>query len=146
MNIDIITKNRQVDIYGFGTTAINKEYAGTAFNLSGKLWKVVKANSIKNKGMNVWVYETADTIFAGVELDNPADGHTYGLDEKKITLKKYAYYKYVGPYSLIKQTGQTMVSELTKQGYEVILPTIEIYGHWTSDETKLETELFMCLK
>ena len=39
-----------------------------------------------------------------------------------------------------------MIDELTKQGYEVILPYIEIYGHWTRDENKLETELLMCLK
>jgi len=39
-----------------------------------------------------------------------------------------------------------MTSELTKRGMEITLPYIEIYGHWTNDETKLETELIMCLK
>jgi hypothetical protein len=39
-----------------------------------------------------------------------------------------------------------MINELTKQGFEVILPYIEIYGHWTRDESKSETELLMCLK
>lgn len=36
--------------------------------------------------------------------------------------------------------------ELNQKGFETILPYIEIYGHWDSDESKLETELIMCLK
>ena len=39
-----------------------------------------------------------------------------------------------------------MKDELMSKGFETILPYIEIYGHWTNDETKLETELLMCLK
>ena len=35
---------------------------------------------------------------------------------------------------------------LKSKGYETTLPYIEIYGHWTNDETKLETELLMSLK
>ncbi len=146
MNIEIITKNLQLDIYGFGGTATNKDYAGTAFRLSGDMWEVVKAKGLKNKGMNIWVYEPEDSVFAGVELDNPTAGLSSGLEEKKICLEKYAYFKHIGPYHLIKQTGQKMTGELIEKGFEVILPYIEIYGHWTSDESKLETELLMHLK
>ena len=39
-----------------------------------------------------------------------------------------------------------MISELKSKGLETELPYIEIYGHWTSDETKFETELLMTLK
>lgn len=39
-----------------------------------------------------------------------------------------------------------MADELKNKGYETVLPYIEIYGHWTNDETKLETELLMPLK
>lgn len=146
MNIEIITKNLQLAIYGFGGTAINKDYVDTAFRLSGKMWETVKANSLKNKGINIWVYEPNDSVFAGVELDDAINTQSAGLAEKKIQLEKYAYYKHIGPYNRIKQTGQNMTNELRKMGYEVILPYIEIYGHWTNDETKLETELLMCLK
>lgn len=69
-----------------------------------------------------------------------------GLEQKSLSLPKYAYYKHAGPYNLIKQTGQAMNDELKKKGFETDLPYIEIYGHWTNDETKLETELLMCLK
>jgi hypothetical protein len=51
-----------------------------------------------------------------------------------------------GRYDLIKQVGQIMKNELKNKGFETVYPYVEIYGHWTNDETKLETELLMCLK
>jgi effector-binding domain-containing protein len=146
MNIEIITKNFQLNIHGFGSIAANNDYTGTAFKLSGKMWEIVKDNNIKNKGLNVWVYDAGNSVFAGVELELPLNINNYGLEGKKIDLKKYAYYKHIGPYQLIKTTGQNMINELTMRGFEVIFPHIEIYGHWAADETKSETELLMCLK
>lgn len=147
MGIEIITKNFQLDIYGFGSIATNKDYAGTAFKLSGKMWDVIKTNEIKNRGKNIWVYETADKVFAGVELENPTIANdNFGLEKMIIDVEKYAYHKHIGSYNLIKQTGQKMTDELAKRGFEIILPYIEIYGHWAKDESKLETELIMCLK
>ena len=73
MNIEIITGKLRKEICGFGGTAINKDYVGAAFKLSGRMWEIVKANEIKNKGKNVWVYEANDSVFAGVELESSAD-------------------------------------------------------------------------
>ena len=145
MKIEIINNTLEIDIYGFEGIAFNKDYTGTAFKLSGKMWETVKAKSIKNKGKNIWVYEKDEKVFAGVELDNILSKDTE-LEHKIILLHKYAYYKHIGSYNLIKQAGLDMKSELNSQGYETVLPYIEIYGHWTNDETKCETELFMSLK
>ncbi len=84
-------------------------------------------------------------IFTGVELIYIPNQDT-GLQLKSITLLKYARYKHIGPYNLIKQAGQNMADELKSKSHETMLPYIEIYGHWTNDETKLETELIMSLK
>ena len=145
MKIEIINNTLEIDIYGFEGIAFNKDYTGTAFKLSGKMWETVKAKSIKNKGKNIWVYEKDEKVFAGIELDNILSKDTE-LEHKVILLNKYAYYKHIGSYNLIKQAGLDMKSELNSQGYETVLPYIEIYGHWTNDETKCETELFMSLK
>ena len=145
MDIEIVTKNLQLDIYGFGAIATNKDYVGTAFRLMDKMWQVVKSNNLKHKGLNIWVYEPNEKVFAGVEIDD-IPNHGTGLEQKTVNLIKYAYYKHVGPYNLIKQAGQNMADELKNKGIETILPYVEIYGHWTDDETKLETELLMCLK
>jgi len=145
MNLEIINEPLRLDIYGFSGIAINKDYAATAFKLMDKMWQTVKSNNLKNKGLNIWVYEQDQRVFAGVEL-NEIPNHDTGLEQKSITLLKYAYYKYIGPYNLIKQAGQNMTDELMSKGYETVLPYMEIYGHWTNDETKLETELLMSLK
>jgi effector-binding domain-containing protein len=145
MNLEIITEPLSLNIYGFSGIAVNKDYAGTAFKLMDRMWQIVKSNNLKNKGLNIWVYEQGESVFSGVELNDIANLET-GLEQKSITLLKYAHYKHIGPYNLIKQAGQNMVDELKSKGYETILPYIEIYGHWTNDETKLETELLMSLK
>jgi len=126
MNVEIINKPFRLDIYGFSGIAINKDYTGTAFRLMDRMWQVVKSNGLKNKGLNVWVYKSNEKVFAGVELDDTPKQDTQ-LEQKNLSLPKYAYYKHVGPYNLIKQTGQTMNDELKKKGFETDFPYIEIY-------------------
>jgi effector-binding domain-containing protein len=145
MSVEIINEPLILVIYGFSGIAVNKDYTGTAFRLMDKMWQTIRSNNLKNKGLNIWVYEQDQRIFAGVELIGNPNQDT-GLEEKEISLRKYARYKHIGPYRLIKQAGQNMTDELNSKGYEILLPYIEIYGHWTNDENKLETELLMPLK
>jgi GyrI-like small molecule binding domain len=144
MNVEIIDKPLRLEIYGFSGVATDKDYAGTAFRLSDKMWKAVRASGLKNKGLNVWVYEAGEKVFAGVELEEDPKPEA-ALEQNIIQLTKYAYYKHIGPYGLIKQAGQKMTSELKGSGYQTGLPYLEIYGHWMPDESKLETELLMRL-
>ena len=146
MKVEIINKHFTLDIYGFSGIAVNKDYAGTAFKLMDKMWQTVKTKELKNKGTNIWVYETNEKVFAGVELDNSANHDDTGLEHKVVNLPNYAYHKHIGSYNLIKQIGQNMRDELKNLGFEMTFPYVEIYGHWTNDETKLETELLMSLK
>lgn len=145
MRIQIINEPLHLHLYGFKDTAINNNYAAKAFTLMDKMWQIVKSKKLSNKGINIWVYEQAKSIFAGVELNQITNEDT-GLEEKTITLLKYASYKHIGPYNLIPQTGLLITAELNRMGYQTILPYIEMYGHFTNDETKLETELLMALK
>src|SRR5690242_2809587 len=116
MNVEVIAKPLSLDLYGFSGTAVGKDYTGTAFKLMDKMWQVVKANNLKNKGLNIWVYEPGEKVFAGVELETSISDDT-GLERKQITLKKYSYYKHIGPYSLIKKMGEGMIAELKGQGF-----------------------------
>jgi effector-binding domain-containing protein len=145
MNIEIISNLFALECYGFPGVASNGDYAGTAFKLMDKMWQIVKSNQLSNKGKNIWIYEQDNAVFAGVEL-NDIPKADISLEHKSVKLKKYAYHKHVGSYSLLKDVGNAMNSEIKKKGFEVTLPYVEIYGHWTSDESKLETELFMSLK
>ena len=111
MKVEIINKPFELDIYGFSGVASNKDYAGTAFKLSGRMWQTVKSTNLRNKGINIWAYEPNEMVFAGVELDNIPE-HDTGLEQKRITLTEYAYYKHIGPYNLIKQVGLNMQNEI----------------------------------
>ncbi|MEJ0101993.1 MAG: hypothetical protein WDO19_05270 [Bacteroidota bacterium] len=52
-----------------------------------------------------------------------------------------------GPYNLIKTSRANDEGRIKRTAVlRISDPYIEIYGHWTNDETKLETELLMCLK
>lgn len=145
MNIQIINTPLSITLYGFSGIAANKDYAGKAFQLMDQMWKIVKGQNLKNKGMNIWVYEPGDKVFAGVELENTPDPST-GLEQKQLNLLYYAYHKHIGPYNLIKKAGSKMTEEIKQRGLETTLPYIEIYGHWVPDESKLETELLISIK
>ena len=144
MDVRIVDIPFHLQIHGFSGMAMNKNYAETAFTLSGKLWQTVRTWGLKTKGMNVWVYEPGENVFAGVELEEPV-GKYIGLEEKTIQLANYAYYKHIGSYKMIKVVGNEMRSVLKRKGIRTILPYIEIYGHWSEDETRLETELLMAV-
>ena len=143
MNLEI-RNNLSLNIHGFSGTAIGKDHVATGFKLMNMTWHVVKSNNLQNKGTNIWAYGPDEKVFAGVELESSPPQHA-GLELKRIVLKKYAYYKHVGSYSLIKETGQAMQDQLKKLGLAISSPYVEIYGHWTKDEMKLETELLMSL-
>lgn len=137
-----IKENLSLELHGFSGTTLEKDYVGTAFKLMDKMWQVVKGNNLPNRGLNVWVYEPNEVVFAGVELLEVPHSDT-GLEHKSIVLEKYAYYKHIGSYDLIKSVGQKMREELKDQGFTIAGPYVEIYGHWQEDGSKLETELVM---
>lgn len=50
MDVQIINNHFDLIIHGFSGIATNKDYIGTAFKLSGRMWEIAKANKLKNKG------------------------------------------------------------------------------------------------
>ena len=122
MNIEIINKPFRLDIHGFSEVVNNEDYTGTAFKLMDKMWQIVKVNELKNKGLNIWVYEQNSRVFAGVELEVPPHKDS-GLEERNINLTKYAYYKHIGSYVLLKQVGISMINKLKDQGLQTKFPT-----------------------
>lgn len=144
MKLEIINKPFNVTLHGFSGKVLNKNYAGTGGPLMGAMWKEIKSRGIKNKGINYWVYDRNDILFTGVELeqDLPAD---VKLESKMISLSKYAYWKHIGPYTRLKDAYDGMHTELEKRKLNFYYPFLEIYGHWTNDESKLETEIIFSL-
>src|SRR5258708_30805429 len=145
MDVSIINHPFNAKLYGFSGIAINKNWKETGFGLMNKMWERVRSKNLRHKGINVWVYEENDRLFTGVELENTPTNET-GLELKEITLTKYGYYKHIGPYHLIGEANSKVLNEFNNRGVKICLPYLEIYGHWTEDESKLETEMLWCLK
>jgi effector-binding domain-containing protein len=145
MPLEIINQPFIVNLYGFAGKVLNKDYPGTGGTLMDAMWKEIQSKKIKNKGINYWVYEKDDMLFTGVELEQDLPPGS-NLELKKISLSQYAYWKHTGPYSTLKSAYDAMHTELEKRGISFYFPFLEIYGHWTADETKLETEILFALQ
>ena len=135
-----LRKDFNVSLYGFSGVAATEDWSGTGKSLMDHLWHEVRTQKLPNKGINIWVYDEGKRLFTGVELTAPPPAGS-ALESRAITLPRYAYYKHIGPYTEMKSTYEAAREEFKRVGINARLPYVEIYGHWTDDQSKLETEL-----
>jgi len=146
MQPEIRTVPLEYTIYGYGLKHDPaQEYGLEILELLGRVWPVFKTHALPNDGINRVVYDEGCTVFAGVVLDPGAEimPGAASLERKTTRLTRYAVWKHVGPYSLIPETGAAMTRALEAQGLRTGWPMVEVYGHWTDEESKLETETFV---
>lgn len=108
--------------------------------LLDRVWPVLRQHKIPNRGRNHVVYGPNDDVFAGVEAD-VADAASIGLENREVQLDRYIYGKHVGPYNLLPGACELLRKWVESQGYRPVAPLVEIYGHWTDDQSKLEIEM-----
>ncbi|CAG0975657.1 hypothetical protein PHYC_01486 [Phycisphaerales bacterium] len=123
-----------------------RSYGEEIMTLLGRVWPAIKAGGIPNDGINRVVYEEDGSVFAGVVAGAGSDPAAAGLEQKTVRLTKYAVWKHVGPYRLLPGTGAAMTRALEVRGVRTGWPMVEVYGHWNSDESKLETETLVELR
>jgi hypothetical protein len=122
-----------------------KAYGAEIIQLLNRVWPVLKARAIPNKGTNWVVYgEGCEHIFAGVEAD-VADERSLGLERKVLRLGRYAECTHVGPYARLGETGEAFQKALKAMGHTTAAPMVEVYGHWDPDESKLQTTILQAL-
>jgi hypothetical protein len=133
-----------IELHGFSAVAADGNWGKMGMQLMDRMWKEVRSGGLQNKGLNVWVYGPGNTMFCGVELigSPPVDS---GLGRMEVSLPRYVYYKHIGSYDRIKESGLRVSEEARQAGIKTGLPYLEIYGHWTEDVSKLETELLWAL-
>ena len=117
-----------------------KSYGEEIVGLLNTVWSRLREMDVVQNGINMVVYDPDGTVFAGVEVSE-ADAKRCGLESRKVKLGRYGYFKHVGPYSKLQETCVRMAEELSTMGHPPTQPIVEIYGHWTDDESKLETEI-----
>ena len=142
MEIQILSDPLHFDLYGLGSEVANFDYAGTGRKLMDDMWNAIRSGKLEYKGINFWVYDSATKMFVSVELEGGDTNHG-PLEHKSVSLDKYVYYKHVGPYDKLGDVHRGLETEMKTRGIEEIGPRIEKYGHWTEDQSKLETEVFI---
>ena len=142
MDIEIKETPLQFDLYGVSGNVPHFDFAGTGRRLMDEMWKRIGKDGIKQTGVNCWVYDSFDRMFTGVEIEGSDGG---SLEHKPVSLKKYAYYKHVGPYEKLGDVHRGMEAELVARGLKEIGPRVERYGDWTDDQSKLVTEVFIAI-
>jgi effector-binding domain-containing protein len=145
MKLEIINQSYNLTLHGVSGIAVNRTFAPTGMKLMDEIWAEIRAHNLKHKGINVWVYEESEKLFTGVELLEMPQQDT-GLELKEVQLGKYAYYKHVGSYSKFPAVYAEIRAAIARQGLDTCFPWLEVYGHWYPDDSKLETEIFICLK
>lgn len=145
MNIEVLEKTVEFDLYGLSGDVVDHDFAGTGQKLMSEMWPRVKDANLPHKGVIFWVYDSATHMFAGVELTEPAIVGDL-LEHKPISLKKYVYYKHVGPYEKLGDIHRGLEAEMKTRSLEETGPRVEKYGDWVEDESKLVTEIFIGVK
>lgn len=135
-----IKHNLKLHLYGFSGPVKDFQFGPTGIALSERMWNIVKGNKLENDGINIWVYDSMDRMFTGVRLVSKPDPK-FGLEERIVSLNTYASYKHVGPYTALFAANQKMREELSRRKVNYGVPSLEIYGHYDVDESKLETEV-----
>jgi len=140
-----IRENFHIELYGASGVAEDRNWGKTGMVLMDKMWKEVKTRQLPNKGINVWVYSPGNGLFAGVELlaPPPAD---LPLERKVVSIPRYAHYVHIGNYDTIGRTVGRLAEEFKREGIKTAWPYVEIYGHWTEDVSKLETEILWAIE
>jgi effector-binding domain-containing protein len=146
MNIKIVESPLELKLSGVAKTHdAAKSYGDELIELLDVVWKSVKSRGIPTTGINHVIYGDQGEIFAGVVI-TVTRVIPEGLSLREIVVKRYAYYKYVGPYAGLPNAHKEMAEEIERLGLVRKAPQIEIYGHWTEDPAKLETELIYALR
>jgi hypothetical protein len=135
-----IRKDFSLSLFGFSGVAAWQDREGTGKHLMDQLWQEVRSRQLATDGINIWVYDEGSHLFTGVGLTAPPPAGS-PLERKTVLLPRYAYYKHIGSYDKINATYEAAHAEFKKVGIRARLPYVEIYGHWTGDPSKLETEL-----
>ncbi len=146
MTAEIRTEPFQVVLYGASKHHEPPAcYGDDIRTLLDRVWPVLKQHNIPNRGLNHVIYSQGDEVFAGVEAE-VADAQALGLEKREVQLDQYAYSKHIGPYRLLGSACTELREWIDSQGRRAALPLIERYGHWTDDESKLETELIQAIE
>jgi effector-binding domain-containing protein len=112
----------------------------------GEVWQFVRSAGIPNPGRNIAVYlDMVMNIEVGVEVGQ----HFSGTDRIICSSTPgglTATTVHIGPYNRLGEAYDAVHKWCADNKREIAGPAWEVYGHWTDDPAKLQTDVFCLLK
>jgi hypothetical protein len=136
----IVDSPFRVELVGLGSPVENQCYGQVGKGLMDTLWSEVHRLKLDHRGVNHWVYPSADELFTGVELNGDADDIGL-LQRMAVELPRYVQYVHRGPYDGLGAAWGSVMDWIGQQGQSLQGPGLEIYGHWNEDPALLETTI-----
>jgi effector-binding domain-containing protein len=111
----------------------------------GEVWEYARTARLPRPGRHVAVYfDGAITLECGVEIMEPFDG-----DGRVICSSTpggaVAAATHLGPYDQLGRAHEAVRQVCAERGRILAGPNWEIYGHWTDDPARLQTDVYYLL-
>jgi hypothetical protein len=147
MKIEIVEQPIRFHLHGIQGVVANERYGEVGFRLMNEMWQVVKGAKLLTTGINHWVYLHGGTMFVGVELGSPQQAPLPDpLEPLQFELQRYMKHVHVGLYQELPQTWRELKAGLSDRGEVIGSPSLEVYGHYCDDPSKLETTILIGLR
>ncbi len=113
--------------------------------LCGEAWNYIRAAHVPSPGRNVAVYlnGTID-LEVGVEVDSTADG-AGDIVRSATPAGRVATATHFGSYARLAEANQGILEWCRVNSLKPSGPSWEVYGHWTDDQEKVQTDIFYLL-
>ena len=115
----------------------------------GDVWNFIRSAGIADPGRNLAVYRNYDgaelDAEIGVEVASPfnSDGEVSCSATPAGTVATTVH---LGPYNRLGEANDAILQWCRDNHRELAGPSWEIYGHWTDDLAKLQTDVFYLLR
>ena len=145
MTLEIRDVPYQKRLYGISIPVLSGQKPGEVmFSAMDALWSILRANAVPNAGVNHILYTAGTSVFAGVEIESSPDP-ALGLERIDVQIPRYAYYRHAGPYNQLGDVYRSVYEQIDSMHLAAGPLSLEIYGHWDADPSKLVTEILIGL-
>lgn len=114
------------------------------FAAMDETWAKVRANQVRNQGINHILYTGNTSVFAGVEVYGNVPAAA-GLQPVDVHFSHYAYYRFTGPFTRLGDVYREIDQEIANRKLATTSESMEIYGHASEDPEKQVTEILIGL-
>ena len=112
----------------------------------GEVWAFIRSSALPHPGRNLALYlDDAINLDVGVEVTQPFIGDDL-ISCSSTPAGTVATTQHVGSYARLGEAHQAIRRWCADHGHVLAGPNWEVYGHWTDDPEKLQTDVYYLLQ